>query len=42
VVWFLHLPMAAGMVLVALGIKKTLAHVGDPLGQILTVAMGGG
>ncbi len=34
--------MAAGMVLVALGIKKTLAHVGDPLGPIPTVAMCGG
>jgi low temperature requirement protein LtrA len=42
VVWFLHLPMVAGMVLVALGIKKILAHVGDPLGQIPTVAMCGG
>src|SRR3712207_5959266 len=28
---YLHLPMVAGIVLVALGIKKTLAHVGDPL-----------
>src|SRR3712207_3436504 len=27
---YLHLPMVAGIVLVALGIKKTLAHVGDP------------
>jgi hypothetical protein len=42
VVWFLHLPMAAGMVLVALGIKKSLAHVGGPLGQIPTVAVCGG
>jgi hypothetical protein len=38
----LHLPMAAGMVLVALGIKKSLAHVGGPLGQIPTVAVCGG
>jgi low temperature requirement protein LtrA len=28
---YLHLPMVAGIVLVALGMKKTLAHVDDPL-----------
>ena len=28
---YLHLPMVAGIVLVALGLKKTLEHVGDPL-----------
>ena len=28
---FLHLPMVAGIVLVALGLKKTLGHVDDPL-----------
>lgn len=39
---FLHLPMVAGIVLVALGIKKTLAHVGDPLGTIPAVALCGG
>ena len=27
---FLHLPMVAGIILIALGMKKTLAHVGDP------------
>lgn len=39
---YLHLPMVAGIVLVALGIKQTLAHVGDPLGTIPAVAMCGG
>lgn len=28
---YLHLPMVAAIVLVALGLKTTLAHVGDPL-----------
>ncbi len=28
---FLHLPMVAGVVLLALGIKKTLGHVDEPL-----------
>ena len=39
---YLHLPMVAGIVLVALGVKKTLAHVGDPLGAIPAVALCGG
>jgi low temperature requirement protein LtrA len=39
---YLHLPMVAGIVLVALGIKKTLADVGDPLGTIPAVALCGG
>ena len=39
---YLHLPMVAGIVLVALGVKKTLAHVGDPLGTIPAVALCGG
>jgi low temperature requirement protein LtrA len=39
---YLHLPMVAGIVLVALGVKKTLAHVGDPLGIIPAVALCGG
>ena len=38
----LHLPMVAGIILVALGIKQTLAHVGDPLGTIPAVALCGG
>src|SRR5918992_5627934 len=39
---YLHLPMLAGIVLVALGIKQTLAYVGDPLGTIPAVALCGG
>ncbi len=39
---YLHLLMVAGIVFVALGIKKTLAHVGDPLGLIPAVALCGG
>ncbi|MCF4122275.1 low temperature requirement protein A [Antribacter sp. KLBMP9083] len=39
---FLHLPMVAGIVLLALGIKKTIEHVGDPLGVIPSAALGGG
>jgi low temperature requirement protein LtrA len=39
---YLHLPMVAGIVLVALGIKKTLAHIEDPLGTIPAVALCGG
>ena len=39
---YLHLPMVAGVILVALGIKTTLAHVGIPLGTIPSVALCGG
>ncbi len=39
---FLHFPMVAGIVLVALGLKKTLAHVGDPLETVPAVALVGG
>src|SRR3712207_497446 len=39
---YLHLPMVAGIIFVALGIKKILAHVGDPLGIIPAVALCGG
>jgi low temperature requirement protein LtrA len=39
---YLHLPMVAGIIFVALGIKQTLAHVGDPLGTIPAVALCGG
>jgi low temperature requirement protein LtrA len=39
---FLHLPMVAGIVLVALGLKSTLAHVGDPLESETAVALVGG
>jgi low temperature requirement protein LtrA len=39
---YLHFPMVAGIVLVALGLKKTLEHVGDPLELEAAVAMLGG
>ena len=39
---YLHLPMVAGIIFVALGVKQTLAHVGDPLGKIAAVALCGG
>jgi low temperature requirement protein LtrA len=39
---YLHLPMVAGIVLVALGLKKTLAHVEDPLATAPAVALMGG
>ena len=39
---YLHLPMVAGIIFVALGVKQTLAHVGDPLGSVPAVALCGG
>jgi low temperature requirement protein LtrA len=39
---YLHLPMVAAIVLVALGMKATLAHVGDPLGWETATALVGG
>ncbi len=36
---FLHLPMVAGIVLVALGLKKTLGEVGEPLKLVPAVAV---
>jgi len=39
---YLHFPMVAGIVLVALGLKKTLGHVGDPLHFVPTFALLGG
>ncbi len=39
---YLHFPMVAGIVLLALGLKKTLAHVDDPLKLVAAVAMLGG
>jgi low temperature requirement protein LtrA len=39
---YLHLPMIAGIVLLALGMKKTLAHVGDPLEEVTAAALLGG
>jgi low temperature requirement protein LtrA len=38
----LHLPMIAGIVLLALGIKKTVAHVDEPLADVPAVALCGG
>jgi low temperature requirement protein LtrA len=39
---YLHFPMVAGIVLLALGLKKTLAHVDDPLKLVPAVATLGG
>jgi low temperature requirement protein LtrA len=39
---YLHLPMVAGIVLGALGLKKTLEHVGDPLDTVPAFALLGG
>ena len=39
---YLHLPMVAGIVLLALGLKKTLQHVEDPLAVVPAFAMLGG
>jgi low temperature requirement protein LtrA len=39
---YLHFPMVAGIVLVALGMKKTLGHVEDPLKiEVATALLGG-
>jgi low temperature requirement protein LtrA len=39
---YLHLPMVAGIVLVALGLKKTIEHVDDPLKIVPAFALIGG
>ena len=39
---YLHFPMVAGIVLVALGLKKTLEHVADPLKVVPAAALLGG
>jgi low temperature requirement protein LtrA len=39
---YLHFPMVAGIVLLALGLKKTLGDVGEPLETVPAVAMLGG
>jgi len=39
---YLHFPMVAGIVLVALGMKKTLANVDDPLETVPAFALLGG
>jgi low temperature requirement protein LtrA len=38
----LHLPMTAGIVLFALGVKKVIEHTGDPLADMPAVALCGG
>jgi low temperature requirement protein LtrA len=39
---YLHLPIAAGIVLVAVGLEKTLAHVEEPLHAVPAFALLGG
>jgi low temperature requirement protein LtrA len=39
---YLHLPMIAGIVLFALGLKKTIEHVSEPLATVPAVALCGG
>jgi low temperature requirement protein LtrA len=39
---YLHFPMVAAIVLVAVGMKQTLSHVGRPLGDVAAAAMLGG
>lgn len=39
---YLHLPMVAGIILFAVGMKKTLADMGDPLAVVPAVALCGG
>jgi low temperature requirement protein LtrA len=39
---YLHLPMVAGIILFALGMKTTLSHYGEPLGIIPAVGLSGG
>ncbi len=38
----LHLPMVAGIILIALGLKKTIEHVDDPLKAVPAFALVGG
>lgn len=39
---YIHFPMVAGIILVALGLKKTLGHVDDPLDTVIAFALLGG
>jgi low temperature requirement protein LtrA len=39
---YLHLPMVAGIVLFAVGVKKTLGHVDEPLELVPAIALCGG
>jgi low temperature requirement protein LtrA len=39
---YLHMPMVFGIVLFALGMKETLAHVEEPLGIVPAIGLSGG
>src|SRR4051794_31565625 len=39
---YLHLPMIAGIVLLAVGVKKTVAHTGEELATVAAVGLCGG
>ncbi|HEY3143816.1 MAG TPA: low temperature requirement protein A, partial [Acidimicrobiales bacterium] len=39
---YLHLPMIAGITLIALGFKKTIAHIDEPLDLVPATALLGG
>jgi low temperature requirement protein LtrA len=39
---YIHLPIVAGIILVALGLKKTIGHPGDPLETVPAFALCGG
>jgi low temperature requirement protein LtrA len=39
---YLHLPIVAGIILVALGVKKAIAHAGHALEQVPAIALYGG
>jgi low temperature requirement protein LtrA len=39
---YLHLPMVAGIALIAVGLKRTIGHTGDPLKLVSAVALLGG
>ena len=39
---YLHLPMVAGIILFAVGVKKTIGDVGEPLKLVPAVALCGG
>lgn len=39
---YLHIPLVFGIVLAALGLKKTLAHVDEPLSGVAIAALAGG
>ena len=39
---YIHLSMVGSIIFIALGIEQTVAHVGEPLGTVATVALFGG